>query len=272
MNVSIILKDFGMKMNLIEKYDGFIFDLDGTLYLEDKIIPGAAKVINTIKSLNKQTVFISNKTTGSMDDYYNLLHSNGFEINKREMLTATLITKMFLKSKYQSKKFYAIAEKKFILEIESAGLEFSDDPQKIDLIIVTLDRTLNYKKLEIAGKALVNGAKFFAANIDNTCPVEGGEILDAGSTISALEKRTNRKLQKNFGKPSKYMFDEIMELINIPPKKCLIIGDRLETDIAMGNKFNVDTALVATGIMKDIAHLSKFEPTYKIKSVRNLIK
>lgn len=261
-----------MKMNLIEKYDGFIFDLDGTLYLEDKIIPGAAKVINTIKSLNKQTVFISNKTTGSVDDYFNLLHSNGFDINKKEILTATLIAKKILKTKFPKKKFYAIAEKKFILEIESAGLEFSENPHEIDLIIVTLDRTLNYKKLEIAGKALDCGAKFFAANIDNTCPVEGGEILDAGSTISALEKRTNRKLQKNFGKPSKYMFDEIMKLIKIPAKKCLIIGDRLETDIAMGNKFNVDTALVSTGITKDVAHLSKFEPTYKIGSVKNLIK
>ena len=77
----------------------------------------------------------------------------------------------------------------------------------IDIVIITLDRTLNYTKLEIAANALDNGARFYAANIDNTCPVERGEILDAGATISALEKRTNRKLEKHFGKPSKYMMD-----------------------------------------------------------------
>ncbi|MBK7105749.1 MAG: HAD-IIA family hydrolase [Ignavibacteriae bacterium] len=258
-------------MNFVEKYDGFIFDLDGTIYLEDKIIPNAVKVINKLKSLNKKIVFISNKTTGSIEDYYSFLFSHGFKINKNQFLTATVITKKYLANKYYGKKFFAIAEKKFIMEIESAGLEYCENANKIDLIIVTLDRTLNYQKLEIAGKALDNGAKFFAANIDNTCPINGGEILDAGSTISALEKRTNKKLQKHFGKPSRYMFNEIMNLINLHPQKCLIIGDRLETDIAMGNKFGVDTALVQTGVSKDIVHLSKNHPTYTINSINNLL-
>ncbi|MBK8943848.1 MAG: HAD-IIA family hydrolase [Ignavibacteriae bacterium] len=257
-------------MNFIEKYDGFIFDLDGTIYLEDKIIPNSAKVINRLKSLNKNILFISNKTTGSVEDYYNFLLSHGFKVNKNQFVTSTLIIKKYLANNYYGKKFYAIAEKKFIMEIESAGLEFCDNPNKIEIIIITLDRTLNYKKLEIAGQALVNGAKFFAANIDNTCPIDGGEILDAGATISALEKRTNRKLQKHFGKPSKFMFNEIVNLINLPLKGCIIIGDRLETDIAMGNKFGMDTALVKTGVSKDILHISKFHPTYKINSVVDL--
>lgn len=258
-------------MNFIEKYDGFIFDLDGTIYLEDKIIPNSSKVINRLKSLNKKILFISNKTTGSVEDYNNFLLSHGFKVNKNQFVTSTLIIKKYLADNFYGKKFYAIAEKKFIMEIESTGLEFCDNPNKIEIIIISLDRTLNYKKLEIAGQALDNGAKFFAANIDNTCPIDGGEILDAGATISALEKRTNRKLQKHFGKPSKFMFNEIVNLINLPLQNCIIIGDRLETDIAMGNKFGMDTALVKTGVSKDILHISKFHPTYTINSVVDLI-
>jgi arabinose operon protein AraL len=131
---------------------------------------------------------------------------------------------------------------------------------------------LNYSKLEIAAKALDKGARFYAANIDNTCPVEKGEILDAGSTISALEKRTNRKLEKNFGKPSKYIMKEIFRRVNVNPKNCLIIGDRLETDIAMGNKFGMDTALVMTGVKKNLNISHRFKPTYNISSIADLIK
>ncbi len=139
-------------------------------------------------------------------------------------------------------------------------------------MIVTLDRTLNYSKLEIAAKALDNGAHFFAANIDNTCPVEGGEILDAGSTISALEKRTNKKLEKHFGKPSKYILKEALKRLSVSKKRCLIVGDRVETDIAMGNIFNIDSALVSTGINNQASTLYNYDPTYKIESVVELLK
>jgi HAD superfamily hydrolase (TIGR01450 family) len=192
-------------------------------------------------------------------------------VNREEIINSTLIIKKYLHTYYSSKKFYAIAEKKFIKEIEDCGLIYSTNPGEIDIVIVTLDRTLNYSKLEIAASALDVGAHFFAANIDNTCPVEGGEILDAGATISALEKRTNKKLEKHFGKPSKYILKEALKRLNVPAKKCLIVGDRLETDIAMGNLYKIDSVLVATGINNQVEFLNNFVPTYKIKSVADLL-
>jgi HAD superfamily hydrolase (TIGR01450 family) len=192
-------------------------------------------------------------------------------VNREEIINSTLIIKKYLHTYYSSKKFYAIAEKKFIKEIEDCGLIYSTNPSEIDLVIVTLDRTLNYSKLEIAASALDVGAHFFAANIDNTCPVEGGEILDAGATISALEKRTNKKLEKHFGKPSKYILKEALKRLKVPAKKCLIVGDRLETDIAMANLYKIDSVLVATGINNQVEFLNNFVPTYKIKSVADLL-
>ena len=138
-------------------------------------------------------------------------------------------------------------------------------------MLVTLDRTLDYHKLEIAAKALDKGARFYAANTDDTCPVDGGEILDAGSTISALEVRTNRKLEKYFGKPSKYIVKEILTRLNLDKSKCLIVGDRMETDMEMGFKFGIDTALVMTGVMKHLKPSSKKQPTYKFASIADLI-
>lgn len=257
---------------MINQYDAFIFDLDGTIYLDDKLIANGKAVINKIKKLNKNVVFISNKTTGSTTDYYNFLKSKGLKINFNEIVNATITTKYYLNKKHPGKFFFAIGEKPFINELEESGLKFITDPNIIDVVVITLDRTLNYSKLEIAAKALDKGARFYAANIDNTCPVEKGEILDAGSTISALEKRTNRKLEKHFGKPSKYMMDEIFSRISVKPECCLIVGDRLETDIAMGNKFGIDTALVMTGVNKNLTLSTRYKPTFMLSSIADIIK
>jgi HAD superfamily hydrolase (TIGR01450 family) len=256
---------------MLDKYSGFIFDLDGTIYRGDKLIDNADKVINRIKNEGKKVVFISNKTTGSINDYYDFLIGKGLNVSVTEIINSTQIVKKYLREKHYNENFFAVGEKIFISEIESAGLNYCQDPQNINIVLITLDRTLNYDKLEIAAKAIENGARFFSANIDDTCPVEGGEILDAGTTISALEKRTHKKLEKNFGKPSRYMMNEILKKLNVDSCKCLLIGDRIETDIAMGNAFGIDTALVSTGVFNGFPGDRNFIPTYKINSIYELI-
>lgn len=256
----------------LTKYDAFIFDLDGTIYRGNSVIPFADTTINYLKEAGKKIIFISNKTTGTVKDYFLLLKNFGINVLEDEILNATLVIKKHLEKYFPGKSFYAIAEKPFIDEITSSGLFFKDKSDEIDIVIVSLDRELTFEKLEIAAKALENGARFFAANIDDTCPVDGGEILDAGSTISALEKRTHRKLEDNFGKPSGYMINEIMQRLNTDFSRCLLIGDRPETDIAMGNFYGIDTALVKTGIKHFSNGLSNIKPTFEFESVYDLIK
>ena len=257
---------------MIEKYDGFIFDLDGTIYRGEHLIPNADKTVNFIKSSGKETIFISNKTTGSVKDYFEFLHSKGLKINEDEIVNSTIVLKKYLSENFPGRRFFAIGEEIFIKEIESSGLAYSDVPEEIDLLLITLDRTLNYQKLETAAKALDNGARFFAANIDDTCPVDDGEVLDAGSTISALEKRTHKKLELHFGKPSVFMYEEIKCRLKVDLKNVLLVGDRLETDIALGNNFGIDTALVSTGVKLYPNGVNHIQPTYYFESVFDLIK
>lgn len=257
---------------MISKYNSFIFDLDGTIYRGDNIIPNADKTINQLKKLGKKILFISNKTTGTIKDYYLFLKNFGLNIEENEIINSTIVLKNYLIKNHPQKKFYAIGEQVFIDELINAGLKYSVIPEEIEIIIVTLDRTLNYEKLEVAAKALENGARFFAANIDDTCPVDGGEVLDAGSTISALEKRTHKKLEMHFGKPSDFMMKEISYRFNGDLSKSILIGDRLETDIVMGNKFGIDTALVSTGVKHYTNGNSEIKPTYYLNSVADILK
>ena len=179
--------------------------------------------------------------------------------------------KKYLSNTFNKAKFFAIGEDIFIKEIEASGLIYSKSPAEIDILIVTLDRTLTYEKLEITTRALENGARLFAANIDDTCPVDEGEVLDAGSTISALEKRTQKKLEQHFGKPSLFMFEEVRRRLKVDLKKVLLIGDRLETDIALGNNFGIDSALVSTGVKFYPNGADGIKPTYYLNSVADLL-
>lgn len=259
-------------MSLSEKYDYFIFDLDGTIYRGEHLIPRADEVINHLKFLGKKIVFVSNKTTGTAKDYHRLLKNWGLNVEEDEIINSTIVVTNYLKQNFNSDKFFAIGEDSFINEIEKSGLKYSTEPEEIKIILITLDRTLNYNKLEIAARSLENGARFFAANIDDTCPVEDGEVIDAGSTISALEKRTHRKLELHFGKPSEFMFNEIKNRLQFNLSKTLLIGDRLETDITMGNTFGIDTALVNTGVKYFPNGTGNIVPTYQLNSVFDLMK
>lgn len=258
-------------MNLYQQYKYFIFDLDGTVYRGDKIIPGAAETINRLKSLGKKIVFASNKTTGNSKDYSEFLQRNNINVSEDEIITSTSVIKNYLSKNFPQKKFFAIAEQNFISEISKAGLTYSSNKDEIEIVIITLDRTFNFNKLEIAAEAIEKGARFFAANIDDTCPVENGEVLDAGSVISALERRTRKKLEIHFGKPSEFMLEEIKNRIQFEKSKTLIIGDRLETDIAMGLNFGIDTVLVSTGVRNISNSNGSVNPTYKLSSVSELL-
>ncbi len=258
-------------MNLLEKYDTFIFDLDGTIYVEDSLIDGADKTINLLTEKGKNILFVSNKTTGTAYDYYLFLKNKGINMIPEQVITAADVLQKYLINTDFKGKFFAIGENSFIDNLQSDNIVYSENPDEIDLVIVTLDRTLNYKKLEIAKSAINKGAKYYSANMDVTCPVSTGEILDAGAIISALSKATEKTPNKNFGKPSNYMFNAIKEKLNFDKQKTLIIGDRLETDILMGITFDVDTALVATGVPKTSTNMLLIKPNYKLNSVFDII-
>ncbi len=258
-------------MKLYEHYEHFIFDLDGTIYRGNKIIPGAADTINIIQSSGKKIVFVSNKTTESAQDYFHFLKNAGFNIEASQIVTSTKVIKNYLNKNHPKKKFFAIAEVNFIDELSNQSLTFTTNPNEIDIVIISLDRYYNNDKFEIACRAIEKGARFFAANIDATCPIENGEILDAGVIISALEKRTKRKLELHFGKPSDFMIEEIKKRLHFESAKTILIGDRLETDILMGNKMGVDTAIVSTGVKPSVTKNYNVIPTYHFSSIADLL-
>lgn len=238
--------------------DGFIFDLDGTIYLGEKTLPGATELIKALREQNKKTIFVTNKPLKPRQEYAEKLTRLGIPTPVENVITSAYVLGYHLRKTYPSLNYYVIGEQSLKEELRGYGLHILDelfdqddqnviDPLNIDAIIVAFDRTINYRKINTAYQALIKGAHFFATNPDKACPMPGGAIPDAGGTIAALEYMTGKKLELLAGKPSKIMMDVAMQVMDLPPSRCLMVGDRLETDIKMGHESGMATAVVLTG-------------------------
>ena len=239
--------------------EGFVFDLDGTVYLGEKALPGAVEAINELRRRKKQTLFVSNKPLEPASNYAEKLTRLGIPTSVEDVITSAYILGYHLSKVAPDLRYYVVGEDSLRKELRGHHLtileELDDqdpkqvmDSSQIDAVIVAFDRTLDYRKLNTAYQALMRGARFFATNSDKVCPMPGGAIPDAGATLAALETITGRKLDLLAGKPSPLVMQVAMQRMNLHPSQCIMVGDRLETDIRMGQQAGMWTAAVLTGV------------------------
>ena len=252
---------------------GYIFDLDGTIYLGEKLIPGAAETIERLKSLSKKIVFLSNKPLQTREDYASKLTRLGIPTQPEEVINSSLVMARWLSREAPGATIYVIGEIPLIEEMVRAGFRMSEKAGAIQYVIASFDRTFDYRKLNIALQAIKKGARFIATNPDRTCPVEGGEIPDCAAVIGAVEGTTGKKVEAIVGKPSDLMIRVAVDYMDLGPQDCVLVGDRLETDMVMGKKAGMATGLVLTGVThREILKKSVIQPDYVWDSVAEIIK
>ncbi|MFH1825034.1 MAG: phosphoglycolate/pyridoxal phosphate family phosphatase [Candidatus Firestonebacteria bacterium] len=256
----------------------FVFDLDGVLYRENKVIKGAKEVIKYLKGKGHKIVYATNNSTLSRDDYVMKLSKMGFSCNVNDIMTSGYATGLYLKENSKKcKKVFIIGGKGLYQELTSCGFKIIrefDKIKKVDYVIVGLDRKFTYNKLEKAFDFIGQGAKLIATNKDTTYPGRNKIFPGGGSIVACVESATGIN-SFVIGKPSSYMLKEILKRTGFSPKDTIIVGDRLDTDILFGKTLKTKTVLVLTGItklnkLKDVKREHK--PDYVLKSVVDLRK
>ena len=253
-------------------FEAYIFDLDGTCYLGDALLPTVEETINRLRELGKRTVFLSNNPTHTRDEYAARLTRLGLPTPAADVVNSSLVMVDFLQRRMPGARLFVVGEASLIGELAATGFSFTDEPDKIDAVIASFDRTFDYRKLQIAFDAIRTGARFYATNADRYCPVPGGGQPDAAAMIAAIEASTNTKVEAVVGKPSRYMAEAILSLLQLPPEDCIMIGDRLETDVLMGLNAGMAGALTLTGAT-DVEALreSDITPTYVLHTLADLL-
>jgi len=232
----------------LKKFEAFVFDLDGCIYVGKRIIHGALEVIERLKQLDKKILFATNNATKTPEEFASKLRSFGIKASSNDVFTSATATAMYLLKEFGRCKVYPVGGKGLTNELRKQGHRVVGlgNVDKADTVVVCLDLQFSYKKLHAASNAILAGRRFIATNVDPVVPVENGFMPGAGSIVSALITATNREPYV-VGKPSNSMFDMIFRKLGVSSSKTVIVGDRLDTDIRGGNSSGAFTILVLSG-------------------------
>lgn len=225
-----------------------------------------------LRENGRKVVFLSNKPIQTREDYASKLTRLGIPTQPDEVINSTFVMANYLKKIAPEARLFVVGEIPFVEELKRAGFSITDDPKEIEYVVVAFDRTFDYRKLNIAYQAIKKfGAHFVATNPDRTCPVEGGEIPDCAGMIAAIEAVTGKKVEVIVGKPSPIMIQTVLDVMELRPEDCILIGDRLETDIKMGRDSGIATGIVLTGVTDEkTLKESSIHPDFIFQSIADI--
>lgn len=270
---SICKKDyFGKDISILKEKKLFLFDMDGTIYEEDKVFEGTVDLLNKIKEIGGKYVFITNNSSKSINDYIEKINSMGIYANEHNFSTSTQATIKYIKSNFRNKVVYCMGTNSLINELRENGIKVvTEVKDEVDLVLVGFDTELNFLKLRNTCELLSKDIPYIATNPDYACPVNFGFVPDCGAICNMIYHATSKN-PIFIGKPQPFMVNDAIEKFKVNKEETVVIGDRLYTDIAIGINAGVTTVCVLTGEAKveDIIE-SEIKPTFTLESVVNIL-
>jgi NagD protein len=252
-------------------YRGWLFDLDGTIYLGERLIPGADAAIAALRAAGRRVAFLSNKPLQTRAEYAAKLTRLGVPAAPADVINSSLVLARYLRDRDPGAPVFVIGEPPMLDEMRAHGFEVRPD-ERVRWVVIAFDRTFDYAKLNVALQAVKQGARLIATNPDRTCPVEGGEIPDCAGMIAAVEAVTDKKVEAIVGKPSPIILEAALAALGVPARDAVIVGDRIETDIVMGRRLGLGTVLVLSGVTRaDDPRIAAAAPDHVVRSVGDLV-
>ncbi len=248
----------------------YIFDLNGTVTEWNTLNPHMEKLINTLKKRHKKVYYVTDSSILTRAQMAERLTKLGIKTTEEEIISSAYVLASYLEGKGVD-KVYVSGERGIIDELDSRGIEISNDAEDV---VISMSRNFNYMKLKEIGDHAKRGSKIYATGNNRAWFVDGEEYPGERPLIEALRDYTGKDVIQ-FGMPSTYMKSKLLEDIFLFPEDTLLIGDDIETNIRFGNLCGFRTGLVLTGEsseedLKDISVDDK--PSVVIRDVRNIIK
>ena len=222
---------------------GFIIDLDGTMYIGDRLIAGAPALLAVLVATGRPFVFVTNNSSASAARYGSKLRALGLDVADTQVFTSGEATAMFVRRRGWTSA-YVLGTPSLEQEFERAGIALSAASPAC--VVLGFDRTLTYAKLQRATRLIRQGVPFVATHPDLVCPTEDGYEPDCGSMIALLEAATGVK-PTVIGKPEPLLVEMALARLELQARDVAVVGDRLYTDMAMARRAGTKAILVLSG-------------------------
>ena len=266
------MKDyFGKDADILIGKKLWLFDMDGTIYEEDRVFDGTIDLLKKIEEMGGRYVFITNNSSKSCADYVKRVNGLGIPARFENFFTSSQATILYLNQNFQSARVFCQGTHSLLSELENAGINVTGEVEPVDVVVVGFDTELTTEKLRNTCEILsTQEVTYIATNPDWVCPASFGFVPDCGS-ICGMIKNATGKWPTFIGKPESTMVNIVREKYGASTDETVVIGDRLYTDIATGLNARVTAVCVLTGetTVEDIEG-GEIKPSLTFNSVKDI--
>ena len=226
----------------------YLFDMDGTLYLGDRLYDFTLELLETIKATGRRYLFMTNNSSKSVEDYIKKLAKLGIQATREDFITSSQATAYYLKEYYPNHRLYVCGTNSLKKELEREGFVVTECLEDVDCVVMGFDTELTFKKLEDVSKLLLTrkDLPYIATNPDYVCPTEFGSVPDCGSVCDMIFNATGKR-PVVIGKPSPLMPQLAMARLGYRKEETAVVGDRIYTDVKSGLNAGITGILVLSG-------------------------
>lgn len=254
---------------LADPYDAILLDLDGVLYRWPEPIPGAAEAVAALRKAGKGIAFVTNNSSRTPAQVAERLATAGVDAEPDEVVTSALVTATILGERGTTAAF-VIGEDGLVEALAHAGIDVVDASAEAEVVVVGFDRGADYGMLKDASVLVEHGSALVASNADPSFPAPGGEAWPGAGALLAVIETTTGVRAEVFGKPEPPLFERA--LASAGGGRPLVVGDRLDTDIAGAARLGWNSVLVLTGdARREDVERSPWKPTFVLEGLADLV-
>ena len=257
----------------IEKMKLYLFDMDGTLYLGNRLYDFTIELLQEIRRTGGKYLFITNNSSKSVTDYVKKLEKFGIEAAREDFMTSSQATAYYLHKHHEGQKLYVCGTESLKEELRSEGFTVTTNIDDVDCIVMGFDTELTFQKLHDVSYLLLTRPElpYIATNPDLVCPTEFGSVPDCGSICGMIYNATGKK-PIVIGKPSPLMPELAMDKMGVSKEETCVVGDRIYTDVKSGLNAGCVGMLVMSGeTTPEILAQSPDKPHLVLESAREIL-
>ncbi|MBN1785779.1 MAG: HAD-IIA family hydrolase [Candidatus Methanofastidiosa archaeon] len=226
---------------------GYLIDIDGVIRVGDRPIPSAIAFVDSLLSRKIPFLLVTNNSTRTQLENARMLGALGLSMPPEMIVTSAMVTGRYISSRMRGARAYVIGEPGLRETLRSYGVVMARSSP--DFVVVGLDWHFTYYKMKTATLALRRGAELIATNTDVSFPLPEGLVPGAGALVASISAATGME-PIVMGKPNPPMFELSLSMIGMERGEVVVIGDRMDTDIAGAKRAGMRSILVTTGVSK----------------------